>query len=93
MLLNATPLGLKPGDPLPLDEKQFPLRQAHAVYDMIYNPAETALLKAAKTAGCKTANGLGMLLHQGAKAFEIWTGQSAPLDVMRRALEQSIYGH
>jgi shikimate dehydrogenase len=79
LLLNATPLGLKPGDPSPLDEKQFPLRQARAVYDMIYNPAETALLKAAKAAG--------------AKAFEIWTGQPAPLDVMRRALEQSVYGH
>jgi shikimate dehydrogenase len=93
LLLNATPLGLKPGDPSPLDEKQFSLRQAHAVYDMIYNPPETALLKAAKAAGCRASNGLGMLLHQGAKAFEIWTGQPAPLDVMRRALEQSIYGH
>jgi shikimate dehydrogenase len=92
LLLNATPLGLKPGDPLPLDEKQFPLRQARAVFDMIYNPAETPLLKAAKAAGCRTANGLGMLLHQGAKAFEIWTGQPAPLDVMRRALEEHIYG-
>jgi shikimate dehydrogenase len=92
LLLNATPLGLKPGDPLPLDEKQFSLRQARAVFDMIYNPAETALLKAAKAAGCRTSNGLGMLLHQGAKAFEIWTGQPAPLAVMHRALEQSIYG-
>jgi shikimate dehydrogenase len=93
LLLNATPLGLKPGDPLPLDEKQFPLCQARAVFDMIYNPAETALLKAAKAAGCRTANGLGMLLHQGARAFEIWTGKPAPIEVMRRALEQSIYGH
>jgi shikimate dehydrogenase len=92
LLLNATPLGLKPGDPLPLDEKQFSLRQARAVFDMIYNPAETPLLKAAKAAGCRTANGLGMLLHQGAKAFEIWTGQPAPIDVMRRALEKHIYG-
>jgi shikimate dehydrogenase len=91
LLLNATPLGLKPGDPLPLDEKQFSLRQARAVYDMIYNPAETALLKAAKAAGCRTANGLGMLLHQGAKAFEIWTGKTAPIDVMRRALEAEVY--
>jgi len=91
LLLNATQLGLKPGDPSPLDEKQFPLRQARAVYDMIYNPAETLLLKAAKAAGCRTANGLGMLLHQGAKAFEIWTGQPAPLDVMRRALEAEVY--
>ena len=93
LLLNATPLGLKETDPLPLDEKQFPLRQAGAVYDMVYRPAETGLLKAAKAAGCKTANGLGMLLHQGASAFEIWTGQTAPIDVMRRALEQNVYGH
>ena len=93
LVLNATSLGLKPGDPSPLDEKQFSLHQARAVYDMIYNPAETALLQAARAAGCRAANGLGMLLHQGAKAFEIWTGQTAPLDVMRQALEQDIYGH
>jgi len=93
LLLNATPLGLKPGDPSPLEGTPFSLRQARAVYDMVYNPAETPLLKAAKAAGCKTANGLGMLLHQGAKAFEIWTGQPAPLDVMRRALEETVYGH
>jgi len=60
---------------------------------MIYRPAESALILAAKAAGCRTANGLGMLLHQGARAFEIWTGQPAPRDVMRRALEQNIYGH
>ena len=95
LILNATSLGLKTGDASPLDEKQFSLKQAGqagAVYDMIYRPAETALLAAAKKSGCQTANGLGMLLHQGAKAFEIWTGQSAPLDVMRRALEENIYG-
>ena len=59
---------------------------------MIYRPAATPLLQAAHAAGCRTANGLGMLLHQGAKAFEIWTGQPAPLAVMRQALEQNIYG-
>jgi shikimate dehydrogenase len=93
LVLNATSLGLKPDDVSPLDEKQFSLKQTRAVYDMIYRPAETKLLAAAKAAGCKTANGLGMLLHQGAKAFEIWTDKTAPLDVMRRALEQNIYGH
>ena len=92
LLLNATPIGMKQKDPLPLDEKQFPLRRAAAVFDMIYQPAETKLLVAAKAAGCKTANGLGMLLHQGAKAFEIWTGQPAPIDVMRQALKKSVYG-
>jgi shikimate dehydrogenase len=93
LILNATSLGLKSTDASPLDEKQFSLKQTRAVYDMIYRPAETKLLKAAKKSGCKTANGLGMLLHQGAKAFEIWTGKAAPVDVMRRALEQNIYGH
>jgi shikimate dehydrogenase len=92
LLLNATPLGLKSGDPSPLEGTNFQLQQARAVYDMIYRPAETKLLKAAKAAGCKTANGLGMLLYQGAKAFEIWTGQTAPVDIMRQALKQNIYG-
>jgi shikimate dehydrogenase len=59
---------------------------------MVYRPAETPLLHAARLAGCKTVNGLGMLLHQGAKAFEIWTGRAAPLEVMRRALEDNVYG-
>jgi len=93
LILNATSLGLKADDASPLDENQFSLNQTRAVYDMIYRPVETRLLAAAKTAGCRMANGLGMLLHQGAKAFEIWTGRPAPLDVMRRALEQNIYGH
>jgi shikimate dehydrogenase len=93
LILNATSLGMKADDALPLNEKQFSLKQTRAVYDMVYRPPETKLLTAAKVAGCKTANGLGMLLHQGAKAFEIWTGKPAPLDVMRRALEQNIYGH
>jgi shikimate dehydrogenase len=93
LVLNATSLGLKPGDAPPLNEKQFSLRQSRAVYDMIYRPAQTRLLAAAAKAGCKTANGLGMLLHQGAKAFEIWTGKTAPIKVMRLALEENIYGH
>ncbi len=92
LLLNATSLGLKPEDGSPLDEKQFSLKQARTVYDMIYKPAETKLLAAAKAAGCKTANGIGMLVYQGAKAFEIWTGQPAPVAVMRRAVEGSVYG-
>ena len=93
LAINATSLGLATDDPLPWDGKQFSLRQAHNVFDMIYRPAETALLKAAKAGGSRTANGLGMLLYQGAAAFELWTGQPAPVDVMRRALEANVYGH
>jgi len=92
LLLNATSLGLKSSDGSPLNEKQFLLRQSRAVYDMIYRPSETPLLQLAKAAGCKTANGIGMLVQQGAAAFEIWTGQSAPVAVMRRAVEGSVYG-
>jgi shikimate dehydrogenase len=92
LAMNATSLGLAPNDPLPLDEQQFSLRQARTVYDMIYRPAETPLLRAAKAAGCRTANGLGMLLYQGAKALEIWTGRPAPVEVMRQALKKNIYG-
>jgi shikimate dehydrogenase len=92
LVLNATSLGLNPNDPVPFDERQFSLRRAASVYDMIYRPAETALLKAAKAAGCRAANGLGMLLYQGAKALELWTGQKAPVEVMRHALEKNVYG-
>ncbi len=92
LLINATSLGLKPGDALPLDQERFSLREVRAVYDAIYRPAATPLIAAAQAAGCKTANGLGMLLYQGAKAFEIWTGRPAPVAVMRRALELNIYG-
>lgn len=93
LVLNATSLGLKPEDGLPFDEKAFALKQAAAAYDMIYRPTETPFLKTAKAAGCKTANGLGMLLYQGAKALEIWSGKTAPVSVMRAALEANIYGH
>jgi shikimate dehydrogenase len=93
LVLNATSLGLKPEDGSPLDETLFPLRQAKAVYDMIYRPAETSLLRAAKTAGCRVANGAAMLLYQGTEALEIWTGRNAPVEVMRQALLKNIYGN
>ena len=76
----------------PLDETLFPLSKAGAVYDMIYRPAETPLLKAARAAGCRVSNGLGMLLYQGAKALEIWSGRPAPIATMREALEKNVYG-
>ena len=92
LAINATTLGLAPGDPLPFDDRMFCLGQAAAVYDMIYRPAETPLLRQARMSGCRTANGLGMLLYQGAKALELWSGKQAPVEVMRRALEKYIYG-
>ena len=91
LVVNATSLGLKPADSLPLDETEFQIHRATAVFDMIYRPAETAFLKLAKAAGCRTANGLGMLLYQGAKALELWTGRPAPIEIMREALKKHVY--
>lgn len=91
LVLNATSLGLGSGDPFPLDPARFPLKKAGAAYDMIYRPAETPFLREAARAGCRTANGLGMLLYQGAKALEIWSGAAAPIDAMRRALHSHVY--
>lgn len=92
LCINATSMGLSPNDPLPFDNKQFSLRQANAVYDMIYRPAETLFLQTAKAGGSRVANGIGMLLYQGAKALEIWSGKTAPISVMRDALIKNVYG-
>ncbi len=92
VVLNATSLGLRSSDPLPFDESRFSLKQTSAVYDMIYRPAETPLLQRAKALGLRCTNGISMLLYQGAKALEIWTGQAPPIEVMRRALETNVYG-
>jgi shikimate dehydrogenase len=93
LVVNATSVGLIEGDPMPFDPSQFTLGKATAVYDMIYRPAETKLLRAAKAAGCRTATGIGMLLYQGAKALEIWSGRPAPIASMREALFKNIYGN
>ncbi len=82
MVINATPLGLKEGDPSPIDPSL--IRGDMAVCDLIYK--ETGLLKSASEKGCRTLNGLGMLLYQGVLAFEIWTGVRPPADIMRKAL-------
>jgi shikimate dehydrogenase len=91
LLVNATSVGLQPGESLPLAREMFTSKLA--VYDMIYRPAETTLIRQASEAGAKVANGLSMLLHQGAKSFEIWTKRKAPLTVMRRALQTAVYGN
>lgn len=88
ILINATPVGMKESDPLLV--KQEWLHQNLFVYDLIYNPSETKLLKMAKEAGCKYANGLGMLLYQGVLAFQHWTDKKAPVEVMRKALLERI---
>lgn len=88
LLVNATPIGMKETDPSPLDEKF--IHNNLLVYDLIYNPKETKLLKIAKEKGTRTSNGLGMLLYQGMLCFKIWTGQKPPLEIMRKALTKEL---
>ncbi|HST29942.1 MAG TPA: shikimate dehydrogenase [Chthoniobacterales bacterium] len=84
LVINATPVGLKPGDPSPLSSR---LLAPHLmIYDTIYSRKPTPLVSAAIEAGARAANGLSMLLHQGAFAFEIWFERAAPVEVMRKAL-------
>ena len=83
VVVNATPLGMSGGDPLPVDPQALSADQA--VVDLVYHPADTPLLTAARARGAVAVNGLGMLLHQAARSFELWTGQAAPLDAMRAA--------
>lgn len=90
LVVNATSVGLHAGESLGLPGDLFSDR--HCVFDTIYRPAETALLATAAQAGARVANGSGMLLHQGARAFEIWTGREAPLPVMREALQTFLRG-
>ncbi len=89
LLVNCTSAGLNSDE-----ESLIPSELFHKnllVYDTIYKPAQTKLLQAAHKAGAKTANGLSMLLHQGALAFEIWTGRTAPLELMRKSLFEQIH--
>jgi shikimate dehydrogenase len=81
VIVNATPLGMH-GEPPPFDPAQ--LRPGQFVFDTVY-PADTPLLREAQARGLRAAGGLGMLVHQGALSFSLWTGASPPLDVMRAA--------
>ena len=84
LIVNATPLGMNPSDPAPLPARL--LAPHHIVFDCVYRPTKTALLRAADEAGARGANGLSMLLHQGALSFSIWFNREAPLDPMRTAI-------
>jgi shikimate dehydrogenase len=84
LVVNATPLGLNRNDPPAIPAR---LLAPHLmVYDTVYARGLTNFVAAAREAGARAANGLSMLLHQGALAFEIWFDQAAPLEAMRKAL-------
>ena len=82
LVVNATPLGMQ-GEPGPLPVER--LNPGQLVVDTVYHPMETPFLAAARARGIHAANGLGMLVHQAALAFEQWTGLDAPVAVMRTA--------
>lgn len=85
VVVNATSLGLD-GGPVPSELPMAGLGPEHAVVDVVYRPGGTPWLEAAAARGARTVDGLGMLLHQGADAFEQWTEHTAPVAVMRAAL-------
>jgi shikimate dehydrogenase len=90
LLVNTTPAGMWPRiDTSPWPES-LPLPSHWTVYDLVYNPAETQLLIQAAAIGARPIGGLGMLVHQGALAFELWTGRPAPVEVMRTAAEDAL---
>lgn len=82
IIVNATPIGMHKEDSISIPAEYIP--KGCLVYDVIYNPPKTKLLKSVR--GCRIVNGLGMLLYQGVSAFELWTGQKAPVGTMREAL-------
>jgi shikimate dehydrogenase len=87
VLVNATSVGLE-ADESPLPAEVIP--PDLLVMDLIYNPARTRLLRDAEAAGCQVMNGELMLLHQGAAAFTLWTGQPAPVELMAERLSEGL---
>jgi shikimate dehydrogenase len=89
LVINATPLGLRAGDPLPLDPAAAP--EAAAAFDMVYSTGETPWVRAMRAAGRRAADGRGMLVAQGAGALERWfPGVAAPTEIMRAAVDAAL---
>jgi shikimate dehydrogenase len=91
LVVNCSSVGLKPGDASPIPAAL--LSRKHLLYDTIYTAERTPLMLAGDAAGARSANGLSMLLHQGALSFEKWFDRPAPVEVMRQALQESVRGN
>lgn len=83
LLTNATSVGMAPNTDASLIQDATLFRPDLIVSDVIYHPSETKLLRDAKKAGCRTQNGLSMLLYQGAESFRLWTGEEMPVSIIR----------
>ena len=93
LVINTTPLGTRRADDSHADETPAfapDLRGAGAAYDLVYNPARTRFLLEAEAAGCRTFGGLEMLIRQAASQSQLWTGERAPTDIMRRAARERL---
>ncbi len=94
LVVNTTSLGLKKSDAAVLEIKDFlqprAIKGKGIAVDLIYNPSVTPFLRNARRAGWKAVNGAGMLLYQGAKSFELWTGKKAPVKEMKKALQSAL---
>ena len=91
ILINTTPVGMHPetdATPIPKED----LSKEMVVMDIVYNPMKTRLLEEAENKACQTINGLAMFVFQGARQFELWTGQKAPVDVMYKAVLGALDG-
>jgi 3-dehydroquinate dehydratase/shikimate dehydrogenase len=89
VLINATSVGMRPN----VDETPAPasvLRKDMVVFDAVYNPPETRLIREAKAAGCPTITGIAWFVNQAAAQFELWTGKPAPLEVMERVIREKL---
>jgi shikimate dehydrogenase len=93
LLVNATPVGEWPDvEACPLPDG-IPLHPSLTVFDLVYRPRVTSLLARARTSGCRSVEGVEMLVSQGAASFEVWTGLPAPVGVMRRAALETLERH
>lgn len=89
VLVNTTPAGMHPLTQESPVGKNL-LTRFEWVIDLVYNPIETRLLREAREAGCKVRSGVGMLVHQGAEQFRIWTGKEPPVELMRDVVEAEL---
>lgn len=91
ILVNTTPLGMNPhSGESPVKDEQIEYLSDKICYDLIYNPAQTKFLSQAERANAVTLNGLEMLIHQGSKIFERWTGKNFPIDIIKKKLQEKL---
>ena len=90
LLVNTTPVGMWPRGNNSIWPEAVPVPPTLTVFDLVYNPLETKLLRQARRSGARAISGLDMLVRQGALAFELWTGVQAPVELMREACRRSI---